>query len=101
MGNGCRGYVTIAAIILVLMYTLNTANWPLPSHLQTWSSPEPQTFGNYGDSLFANNGDSLLDKGIDHSYGNLGNSLSMDTVTTVDPVEEQNTVRELTYSCTI
>lgn len=89
-------------IVLKKMWEMAAeANWPLPSHLQTWSSPEPQTFGNYGHSLFANNGDSLLDKGIDHSYGNPGSSLSMDTVTTVDPVEEQNTVRELTYSCTI
>ena len=49
--------------------------------------PSLATFGNHGDSLF--------DGHSDYSVDSPGDSLSVTTVATVDPVEEQNRVRLL------
>ena len=59
---------------------------PLPNNLQIWTSSEQPCD-------FSNHGDSLLDHRSDYSFDSQpGDSLSSDTVGTVDPVEETNRV---------
>lgn len=64
---------------------------PLPENLRIWSAPNHQPLGNHGDSL--------LDTQGSYSYhgagGNYGDSLSLDTISTVEPIEEMNSVSNI------